>query len=168
MTATADPLLTSAVTVRWFREAKRIVLTCSGGAACVAPIVGALAARSATVTAEPLPDDVWEFRFKAEDGNLTAALAAVGADSDQPEGRFMQVPAPWLQLTWVIVQEGGSSSERYLHFYDSEDDAAQNRESCAEAAYRTSAPFSMPRLLADNADVSSALQDAVKAAVELD
>lgn len=36
---------------------------------------------------------------------------------------------------WVVVQEGGTSDEVYLHSFDTEDDARRFERSCEKASY---------------------------------
>ncbi len=43
--------------------------------------------------------------------------------------------------TWGYIQEGGSSSEMYMHWFDTPEMAKAGRVECAKAAYRTSEIF---------------------------
>ena len=43
--------------------------------------------------------------------------------------------------TWGYIQEGGSSSEMYMHWFDTPELAKAGRIECAQAAYRTSEIF---------------------------
>lgn len=43
--------------------------------------------------------------------------------------------------TWGYIQEGGSSSEMYMHWFDTPEMAKAGRLDCAQAAYRTSEIF---------------------------
>lgn len=56
---------------------------------------------------------------------------------------------PRSQDAYFIVQEGGSSSERYLHTFNRLRDAERHRRSCAMAAYRTSEVMVAPKQILD-------------------
>lgn len=45
---------------------------------------------------------------------------------------------------YVYIQEGGTSTELYLHVHDTMQEAENGRASCAKAAYRTTAIVTMP------------------------
>lgn len=49
---------------------------------------------------------------------------------------------------FIVVQEGGSSSEYYIHAHDTLNEANKDRKGCAEASYRTSKPIEVPTALA--------------------
>lgn len=52
---------------------------------------------------------------------------------------------------YVLVQEGGSSTEMYLHNHDTAAEADADRQQCwDDGAYRTSAVVEVPRSLADH------------------
>jgi len=53
-----------------------------------------------------------------------------------------------LRPAYLTVQEGGSSAEIYINVADSQAEAEDFRKSCAQAAYRTSAPIEVPADLA--------------------
>ena len=61
---------------------------------------------------------------------------------------------------FIVVQEGGSSREFYVHAHDTLKESNADRKSCAEASYRTSAPIAVPKVL------TRILQDFPGAAVE--
>lgn len=48
---------------------------------------------------------------------------------------------------YLVVQEGGSSSEAYVHIHDQIENAFKDRESCADSGYRTSEPIACPESL---------------------
>jgi len=55
---------------------------------------------------------------------------------------------------YVVIQEGGTSRELYVHAFDSLKKAQDNVKSCQEASYRTFGPIKLDpelsaRLLAD-------------------
>lgn len=60
----------------------------------------------------------------------------------------------------LIIQEGGSSTEMYVHAHENLKQARADRRSCARAAYRTSEPIKVPEAL------SRVLQDFPGAEVE--
>jgi len=47
----------------------------------------------------------------------------------------------------LIVQEGGSSGEFYIHAHNTVKQANADRRSCAKGAYRTSEPIYVPEAL---------------------
>lgn len=50
------------------------------------------------------------------------------------------------EISYLLLQEGGSSTEIYLHGHESEEDANNDRINCSsDGAYRTSAPIAVPR-----------------------
>lgn len=51
-------------------------------------------------------------------------------------------------MSYVLVQEGGSSNELYVHAHATLIEAEDGRKSCAEAAYRTSHALEVPPELA--------------------
>ncbi len=48
---------------------------------------------------------------------------------------------------FAIIQEGGSSTELYLHAHSSREEAEQDRVSCAQGSYRTSRIIEIPAVL---------------------
>lgn len=50
----------------------------------------------------------------------------------------------------ILVQEGGSSGELYLHAWDTNEEAEQDRIDCSNGAYRTSPILCVPVSLADH------------------
>ncbi len=62
----------------------------------------------------------------------------------------------------LVIQEGGSTGEIYVHGFYSLRDARRFRASAARAAYRTSAPIRVPIEFEEHLDV---IQDIVKAAL---
>jgi len=71
------------------------------------------------------------------------------------------------RLAYVVVQEGGSSRERYVHGFDSDKEAQEYRESASQGAYRTSAPVALPVDLVDKPGVMDALEAIAKASAEV-
>lgn len=74
---------------------------------------------------------------------------------------------------YVVLQQGGSSAEMYVHVHDSLHDANADRKECEKGAYKTSEPIEVPadvaKLLNENPDVDvwSFVEDIVQAAVGL-
>jgi len=62
----------------------------------------------------------------------------------------------------LVIQEGGSTGEIYVHGFYSLRDARRFRVSAARAAYRTSAPIRVPIELAEHLDV---IEDIVTASL---
>ena len=63
---------------------------------------------------------------------------------------------------FVVIQEGGSSEEIYIHASDSEADAEAFRVSCRDdGAYRTSDVIEVPAALAAHGDSLYSLLEAV-------
>jgi len=60
----------------------------------------------------------------------------------------------------LVIQEGGSSTEMYVHAHENIRQANADRKSCAKGSYRTSEPIKVPEAL------SRVLQDFPGAEVE--
>lgn len=59
-----------------------------------------------------------------------------------------------------MIQEGGSSQERYITSWGTEDEANAYRKSCDdEGSYRTSEPIEVPPILLMNGEAEQALYD---------
>lgn len=69
---------------------------------------------------------------------------------------------------YVLIQEGGSSSELYVHSHDTLEDANADRESSASGAYRTSPAFQVSGALAQTPGFYEALAAALDATNNLD
>lgn len=54
---------------------------------------------------------------------------------------------------FIVLQEGGSSLEIYVHAHSSEEEAEEDRVSCARGAYRTSAPIEVDAAVAGLGEV---------------
>ncbi|WP_420227703.1 hypothetical protein [Pigmentiphaga litoralis] len=64
-------------------------------------------------------------------------------EPSEPAGALASEPS-----TYLVVQEGGSSSELYAHVFGNSDDAQDYRASSAdEGSYRTSVPIKVPESL---------------------
>jgi hypothetical protein len=48
---------------------------------------------------------------------------------------------------FLVIQQGGSSREFYVHAHDTEEDARNHIKSCEEAAYNTAGPIEVPQEL---------------------
>lgn len=101
--------------------------------------------------------------FAAADGEHDSewdALEAANeliAKADAKAATLGEPPTP----AFVVVQEGGSSGELYIHSSPSEEDAVAFRESCADAAYRTSGVIEVPAALAAHGEELYVLLEAV-------
>jgi hypothetical protein len=70
---------------------------------------------------------------------------------------------------YVLIQEGGSSLELYVHAYHSVEEAEQGRIGCAEGAYRTSPVLEVPAELAGHGEtLYSFLEDFVRLVLNID
>ncbi len=67
----------------------------------------------------------------------------------------------------VVIQQGGSTQELYVHTFDTVKEVKAYRRSAQRASYRTSPEFEVPRALADTPGFCDALQSAMEAAGEL-
>lgn len=56
--------------------------------------------------------------------------------------------SPLTQEAYVLIQEGGSSDELYLHAHTSMAEAEADRQSCAQGAYRTTPAIAVNGMLA--------------------
>ena len=65
---------------------------------------------------------------------------------------------------YLIVQQGGASTEMYLHTFDTYEQARNYRRSCDRAAYATSKPIKIPKALEEHLAI---VEGIVGAAVEL-
>lgn len=70
---------------------------------------------------------------------------------------------------WVLIQEGGSSFERYLHAHDSEEAAEADRIDCArDGGYRTSPVLRVSGALADTPGFYEAVEASLSLLSDLD
>lgn len=66
------------------------------------------------------------------------------ANGDEVRISFLDENGPLaLPDVWIVVQEGGSSAEAYVHGFSSEEDALAARASWAAVAYRSSRPIQL-------------------------
>jgi hypothetical protein len=63
---------------------------------------------------------------------------------------FCEIPMANTDIVQVVLQEGGSSSELYLHVFDTEEEARNFRLSCNSSGYRTTNPIPVSRALAES------------------
>ena len=81
-------------------------------------------------------------------------LESVGAPAELREELLATVldahanNAPEAPAGFLVVQEGGSSEEIYIHVSNTADEAEAHRIECAKGAYRTSSVFEVPAALA--------------------
>lgn len=69
---------------------------------------------------------------------------------------------------WIVVQEGGSSSEIYAHSFDCEEGANLFRMGCSEGGYRTGKPVKVPAFLVDDPNFGIALEEILKTTLNLE
>ncbi|MCY1369498.1 hypothetical protein D9M69_565440 [compost metagenome] len=93
-----------------------------------------------------------------EKGDLAGAVHAL-------EGALAEVEAS--QPHFVLIQEGGTSMERYVHAHSSAEEAEDDRVSCARASYRTTPHIEVPGSLATHPDFYSTLDALVDSLNEL-
>lgn len=101
-----------------------------------------------------------DFSFKVDGEGVVLSVAAVDAAA------LAEPAAP----AFALVQEGGSSDELYLHSHPNEDDAVEDRYSCAEdGSYRTSQVVEIPPALAALGEVFyETAESLLKASAELE
>lgn len=89
--------------------------------------IASLLRRNVPFSVTPGPDDT--FRVECSDGGAVKA-----ADELKPH--------------YLVIQEGGSSSELYVHLHDTERSAKNDRKRCSNrGAYRTSPVVEIPPCL---------------------
>jgi hypothetical protein len=108
------------------------------------------------------------FEFLDQNEQLVGIQLEAGGQILAAEG----LPAKAVELgpkVFVVVQEGGSSAELYVHQFDQAEDAQQYRvDSWTDGAYRTSPVVEVPRNLADHPDFNEVVENLLKAALEVD
>lgn len=62
---------------------------------------------------------------------------------------------------FVVIQEGGTSEELYVHAHDTEDAAQADRIECAAGSYRTTEPVQIPAELAKLGEVFYSTVEAI-------
>lgn len=120
----------------------------------------------AGVAAGTFNEGTGAFEFVDRDGGRIALRLHSRAEPLRPRGQ----PAPAKDRTvFAVVQEGGSSSELYLHQFDKMEDAEQyRRDSWTDGAYRTSPVVEVPLSLADHPEFHTVVENLLKAALEVD
>lgn len=66
------------------------------------------------------------------------------------------------EMVHLVVQEGGSSTEIYFAQFATADEAQAHRDSCAEAAYRTSPVIPVPRSLAEHPEFGNTIHEILR------
>jgi len=101
-----------------------------------------------------------DFSFKFDGDGVVISVAVADASA-------LEEPAA---PAFAVIQEGGSSDELYLHSLPNEDDAEEDRYSCAEAgSYRTSPVVEVPPVLAALGEVFyETAESLLKASVQLE
>ncbi len=71
--------------------------------------------------------------------------------------------------SYLLIQEGGSTGELYVHAHDTREAAEADRVSCAdEGSYRTSEIVEVPADLANHPKFYDVVEQLVRAAARLD
>lgn len=101
-----------------------------------------------------------DFTFKFDADGVVLSVAAADATA-------LETPAT---PAFAVIQEGGSSDELYVHSHSTEDDAEEDRYSCAEdGSYRTSQVVQIPPALAALGEVFyETAESMLKASAELE
>lgn len=95
----------------------------------------------------------------AADAKLTELVESARAILGRPDAAaVLQAPQeprvpPRTSPAYVVIQEGGSSDEIYVHSHESLEEAEADRVSCAEGAYNTSEVLELPADLAAHGEV---------------
>lgn len=84
------------------------------------------------------------------------------------EDRLTQPEIVRPELVYLVVQEGGSSTEIYCQEFDILSEAQEYRLECERSAYRTSPIINIPRTLADAPGFSDAVQSALVASLSFE
>lgn len=72
-------------------------------------------------------------------------------------------------FVWLVIQEGGTSTELYAITYDSYNDAEDYRRRCeAAGSYRTSAPIEVPRAMARDPNFHGIVERVAREVVKID
>lgn len=100
-----------------------------------------------------------EFRVFEKDGDeLRVRLLVDGQTLCPPDG-FEKFQGPH----FLVVQEGGSSAEFYVHSLQTRAAAVKHQHSCGEAAYRTTEIVEVPASLADHPDFYDVVEKLINA-----
>lgn len=96
-----------------------------------------------------MPQSIIEFlpQFLTKLSSTSGALSVEKGVATFPDGEAFDLGAT-LQPAYIVVQQGGSSGELYVHSHRSVAEAVKDRKSCAEAAYMTSAIIEVPAVVA--------------------
>lgn len=71
-------------------------------------------------------------------------------------------------MGFVYVQEGGSSTELYLHAFDTRIQAEEGAKSCADSSYRTSPIIEVPIALLDTPGFCDTVQSILMASLDME
>lgn len=83
-------------------------------------------------------------------------------------GLELEVPAS-IEDMFVVIQEGGSSTERYAHYFPNEASAVRyRRQTSAKGAYRTSAPVKIDGKIAAHPGLMEVISSVMDAAVAME
>ena len=143
---------------------------------------------SANVTGEPDNEVVYlhwteghlQFNCKLTEAGLDAAtfnestqsFETVDAEGDKISFKLLadgKVLTPTSDdKVYLFVQEGGSSSELYVHGHTTREEAENHRNSCGDSAYRTSEILEVPESLERHPAFYDIVQALLSASVNLD
>lgn len=71
--------------------------------------------------------------------------------------------------SYILIQEGGSSNELYVHAHETEKEAEADRLRCAEeGSYRTSPVMAVPKNLAQQDNFYEVLESVIRLTLEID
>lgn len=73
------------------------------------------------------------------------------------------------RAVFILIQEGGSSSELYIHAHDTAEEAEQDRIDCSrDGSYATSPVMEVPSSLAEHPDFYNVAEDLLRLSRELE
>lgn len=109
------------------------------------------------ITKEQVPD------------NDTGALADLVVATIHSVADAAKAASPSQGTAWLLVQEGGSSSELYVHAWDTQEEAEDDRVNCArDGAYRTSPVIEADANLTNHRSFYETVEALLGASRELD
>lgn len=109
------------------------------------------------ITKEQVPD------------NDTGALADLVVATMHSVADAAKAASPSQGTAWLLVQEGGSSSELYVHGWNTQEEAEDDRVNCTrDGAYRTSPVIEVAANLANHCSFYQTVEALLGASRELD
>lgn len=101
--------------------------------------------------------------------NDTGALADIVVATIHSVADAPKAASPTQGTAWLLIQEGGSSSELYVHGWDTQEEAEDDRVNCArDGAYRTSPVLEVDANLANHPTFYETVEALLGASRELD